>query len=348
MSTTAHCRRIAAPIGVLALVLGTALSAVPAAQASGPEPPGGTTPPASVRALLEQPGIAGVATDGSGHTVIYRVEGTTGAVAAPAGSTVRELPAPITTGSETTSVAAARGSAGATTVGGAGYLISADSAGTRVHAACSLGFIAQSPSGRAAAITAGHCAADPRYPFVALSKPSADPAVGGPGWESFGPGGFGKFGFHQFGGPGDSAGADGSATSVDIAVIDVTATTPAEPAVTTWAHGRQDDLARDAVTISGVGKIRQGVPVTKSGRTTGSTTATSTSYTTGWFNVSGHYVHGYGIDGITVGPGDSGGAVYQDHTAIGVTSGGSGRFEVAADLLSGLPLTGGYTVRTAD
>lgn len=346
MKKTVWCGRVAAPIGALALVLGTALTGVPAANATGPEPP---APSASVRALLDQPGVAGVAEDSAGHTVIYRVRGQAAALDAPANSVIQELPAPITTGTEPTATSASVPTTGGgpTAVGGAGYLITSDAPGANVRAACSLGFIARSPSGHTAAITAGHCAADRGYPYVSLSRPSTDPAAGGPGWNHFGSGGFGKFGFHQFGGPGDSAGSNGSKTSVDIAVIDVTATSPTAPAVTTWAHAGSDDLARDAVAITGVGGIRQGVPVTKSGRTTGSTTATSTSYTTGWFNVSGHYVHGFGINGIVLAPGDSGGAVYQGHTAIGVTSGGSGTFEVAADLLTGLPLTGGYTVQTA-
>lgn len=319
-----------------------AIAATPAAaQVAGP----GSDPTPAERALLEEPGVAGVAVDADGRTVVY-ADGTA-IPDVPHSARVLTLPGPLTTLVDTTAAAPLDpAEVPAVAIGGAGYVIAPDEDGGAL-AACSLGFIAISPEGGPAALTAGHCAAYPDYPNVSLTRPSTDPGAGtgGAGWDEIGDGYLGRFGFHQFGGPGDSDGANGSATATDIAVVDIVSpTTTIVPAVTTWAAAADDDLITGAVEMTEVGPMRQGVPVTKSGRSTGSTTASVTAYTLGWFNVSGHWVHGYGISGITLAAGDSGGAVYQGSRAIGIASGGSGSFLVAADFETSLPLTGGYTL----
>lgn len=243
-------------------------------------------------------------------------------------------------------------------VGGAGYagFVDVDSPQASL---CSVGFSAWSPQGEPAIITAGHCANDkdasnPANTITALTVPADDTAGGGttPSLVT----GLGTFGFHQFGGANNTAGADGDKNSIDAAVIDVKNTSlNLQPRVTDWSN--TSDLAASSTPIKSIGTATAGATVSKSGRTTGLTSGVVEAVD-GWANVSGHFVYGFGVLGAPGAPkpisdhGDSGGAVFQGTTAVGVVSGGGeaengGTILWAADLQNDLAHTGGYTVQLA-
>ncbi|RGE19852.1 S1 family peptidase [Leucobacter sp. wl10] len=252
-------------------------------------------------------------------------------------------------------------------VGGAGY-VSLDATDT-ILGACSLGFSAWSPAGQPALITAGHCqSSKPGMNGVrtGLTLPSAEPAVGGEGFKPNGTGILGDFGFAQFGGPGNTDGAENDPTSTDIAVIDVTDPKfKLRPEVTDWTTAAQDDLAASTTDITGVALPKSGT-VSKSGRTTGVTTGSTTvdlPYTDGsvrpteildgYMQISGRWVRGF-IGGALTEGGDSGGAVFQGENAVGVVSGGPEEPPARGDdwawytlLQPALELTGGYQVAIA-
>lgn len=228
-------------------------------------------------------------------------------------------------------------------VGGAGYLFPLFAGpGT-----CSVGFTAWTPSGGPAVITAGHCAAEATAADTTLSRPSTEPAIGGPGFEPLAA--LGDFGFHQYGGPGDTPGSDGDPNSVDLAVINVT--NPAlsvQPVVTDWTTAASDDLAASSIPVTSVGEPSPGVPLSKSGRTTGFTTG-GTLGVEGWANIGGHWVRGFAANGLEAAGGDSGGAVVQGGRAVGIVSGGvPGSYTWVADIANTLTtVSGGYTLRLA-
>jgi len=239
-------------------------------------------------------------------------------------------------------------------VGGAGY-------GTDTGGLCSVGFTAWDPQGNPAVITAGHCTSDGQAKLVDRTRPSTDTAHAGEGvqpqpldddW-------MGTFGFSQFGGPGHSAGADKDPNSTDIAVIDVD--NPALellPQVTDWsdAAADADDLAAGIETnITAVGAPQSGAPVSKSGRTTGLTHDDDLDIVDGWSRIGVsetdyRWVRGFAANGLEAAPGDSGGAIFQGSTAIGVVSGGTPAeggnesFLWGTSLVHALPHTDGYTV----
>lgn len=230
-------------------------------------------------------------------------------------------------------------------VGGAGYIspISQTSG-----ASCSVGFSGWSPEGDPAVITAGHCNADGTLVQSFLTVPSGDPAGGGSQVAIKAP--LGTLAFSQFGGPGNTPGADGDTSSVDIATIDVTnPDLDLLPEITDWTNA--SDLSASATDVRSVGKAQVDQPASKSGRTTGLTSGTVTAVE-GWSIVSedddDRYVYGFAVEGApeTVLGGDSGGSVFQGTTAVGVVSGGTVAGDVlwAADLQAGLDRTGGYTV----
>lgn len=226
-------------------------------------------------------------------------------------------------------------------VGGAGYLFPLFAG----PGACSLGFSAWSPTGQPALITAGHCVAEATGSATELSRPATDPAAGGAGYDAMAA--LGTIGFHQYGGPGDTPGSDGDPTSVDLAVIDVT--NPAlslRPAVTDWSTAASDDLAASSIPITSVGEPTPGVPLSKSGRTTGYTTG-GTLGIEGWANVGGHWVRGFAAEGLDASGGDSGGAVFQGNRAVGIVSGGvPDAYTWVADVASTLTtVSGGYTLQ---
>lgn len=231
-------------------------------------------------------------------------------------------------------------------VGGAGYaavdpaLLLADPA--YEAGLCSVGFSGFSPSGAPAVISAGHCADDGARPLAVLTVPADEPAGGGSEPDLLAV--LGAFGFSQYGGPGNTPGTFGDTASTDVSVIDVTdPDLTLLPAVTDWST--LDDLSRSTRPVTAVGRAQLGQPVVKSGRTTGLTSGTVQSH--GWAQVSGRQVYGFFTDAPAAG-GDSGGAVLQGGTAVGISSGatttGGQPVLFAADLEAALARTGGYTV----
>ncbi|WP_336661810.1 S1 family peptidase [Leucobacter sp. USHLN154] len=244
-------------------------------------------------------------------------------------------------------------------VAGAGYFgeLSDDRVGT-----CSTGFTGFTPEGEPALITAGHCSSDGAVTDVQFSDPSND-AAGGEFIEPDGNGIAGSFAFSQFGGVGNTPGAENDPNSTDIAVIDITNDAlNLLPEVTDWTTAAQDDLSLSTTPIKSVGLPQSGT-ISKSGRTTGLSTGDTTvnlQYTDGsirateildgYMQVSNRWVHGF-IGGATTSPGDSGGAVFQGETAVGVVSGGPDEVPAGTDdyawytlLQPALGFTDGYTV----
>ncbi|WP_080575427.1 LPXTG cell wall anchor domain-containing protein [Microbacterium testaceum] len=226
-------------------------------------------------------------------------------------------------------------------VGGAGYfgLVSGNSGYS-----CSVGFSGFTPTGAPAVISAGHCTQDGEIGEVSLTVPRSDTAGGGGQGPVELSHTLGDFGFSQFGGPGNTAGADGAADSVDISVIDITnKDLDLKPEVTDWTN--VDDLSASTFPIKSVGEAQVG-PFAKSGRTTGYTQG-NIEIVNGWLDVEGRWVHGFGGP-IDVIQGDSGGPMWQGDKAVGVTSAlfdyQGVRYGWGADLLSGLAQTDGYTV----
>ena len=229
-------------------------------------------------------------------------------------------------------------------VGGAGYIVPLGAEGT---GSCSIGFSAWSREGKPAMISAGHCTHNSTATEAYRSVPSQEPAVGGEGYVLMDE--LATLTFSQFGGPGDSAGADGDPNSTDISVWDISNPELKNlPAVTDWTTAGSDDLAAGIATrVTEVGDAQVGDKIARSGRTTG--------YVEGevflndlWLSVSGHYVYGFATTANSV-PGDSGGPFVRGTTAVGVLSGGGeltngDPFSFATDLKAGLALAGGYTV----
>ncbi len=251
-------------------------------------------------------------------------------------------------------------------VGGAGYFgpVAGQPEGT--VGTCSVGFTGFDPQGNPALITAGHCSSDGAVTDIAFSDPSND--VENPdSVQDDGNGIAGAFGFSQFGGANNSPGAENDPTSTDIAVIDITnEALDLLPAVTDWTTAAQDDLAASATPIKNVGLPQSGT-ISKSGATTGlssggtrlnmpvrytdgSTGIEEMEILDGYMQVSGRFVHGF-LGGALTSPGDSGGAVFQGETAVGVVSGGPEEVPSGADdyawytlLQPALGFTDGYTV----
>ncbi|MFK4789893.1 Ig-like domain-containing protein [Microbacterium sp. ZW T5_56] len=230
-------------------------------------------------------------------------------------------------------------------VAGAGYLAADDDG--NITGACSIGFPGWTPDGKPAFISAGHCTDDGASTLAGFEVPSSAEANGGDGFE---PGALiGELAFSQFGGPNNTGGAEDDITSVDISVYDVlNPDLTLIPGVTDWSSASSDDLAASIVSkVTAVGTADFG-PIARSGRTTGYTTGTVTM-TNVWYLVDGtRYVHGFGTDAHSD-HGDSGGAMVQGTTAVGVLSAGGelsdgSEITLGADLIDGLALTGGYSV----
>ncbi|MCI2265730.1 S1 family peptidase [Sediminivirga luteola] len=246
-------------------------------------------------------------------------------------------------------------------VGGAGYAIT-NEAGS-MAGVCSVGFPAWSPEGEPAVFTAGHCDTTEGFRNTYLTAPSSDregadgtlapqPSDAGP---------LGPFGFTQFGGPGGSAGENEDPNSIDFAIVDVdNPDLTLHPQVTGWSDEARDadDLASDIATnITGIADPEAG-PVAKSGRTTGYSEGTI-ELEEGWQQVAlsptdARWVHGFGAVDILGAPGDSGGAMFQGETAVGVVSGGGETSDGqqiiwGARLQDALEITaaehGGYTIQ---
>ncbi|WP_040166300.1 S1 family peptidase [Microbacterium gorillae] len=235
-------------------------------------------------------------------------------------------------------------------VGGAGYIMNGPS-GTY---ACSIGFSAWTPTGDPGFLSAGHCTSDGANTTSILSDPAKDPANGGPGWvetESLG-----QLEFSQFGGPGNTLGADGDNNSVDISAWKITnAALTARPAVTDWTTASTGDLYAGSTTITSVGKAKLGDTAERSGRTTGHTSGKVVAVDL-WLSYDNdennpgsdkRFVKGFATTAVSD-HGDSGGAFWVGHTAVGTLTGGASdgvnEYSFAADLETSLATTGGFTV----
>jgi len=293
------------------------------------------------QSLLTEDAVQAVATDADGNVVIYTTEPTAD-IGAGARSVAEDnsnvlvevMDAPISAYS-TNDV-----------VGGAGYAGLTDPNATSASL-CSIGFSAWSPAGAPAVISAGHCTEDGTAVISALTLPSGDTAGGAPeGSPVTLTQPLGELAFSQYGGPGNTAGEEGKADSVDISVIDVT--NPALntlPQVTDWTTSASEDLSTSTRPVRSVGAAEVGAQVSKSGRTTGFTSGPVESV--GWANVEGRQVSGF-LSILTSSQGDSGGSIIQGDRAVGVVSGGTtveGQSVMwGANIQNGLALTGGYTV----
>ncbi|RBP66247.1 hypothetical protein DFO66_103191 [Brevibacterium sanguinis] len=222
-------------------------------------------------------------------------------------------------------------------VGGAGYLMSVPG-GSGV---CSTGFSGWDGAGNPVVLTAGHCSevldettneTVGASTIVDTERPSTAEANGGEGFEPQGVGPLGEWGFTKFGSDvlaGDDTDPEPKASDIDFAVIKMNdAVYDAKNGVTDWTTADSDDLSASTKPISKVGAHTEG-SVSKSGRTTGVTEgqvipAEQVGFE--WMNVGGRWVHGFAVESSIADPfsqpGDSGGAVYQGDTAVGVISGG--------------------------
>jgi hypothetical protein len=321
----------AAALGLSGLLFApSAFAAAPGADA----PVVGAQYAKQAQELLSGDGVQAVGRDADGNVVIVKTVGESDAVDAFTDSyanvVVREIGGPLEA-TATTDV-----------VGGAGYFAptSADAG-----ISCSIGFTGWSPAGAPAVITAGHCTEDGLLENTYLSDPALDAAGGGVGVGAE----LGTFGFSQYGGAGNTVGSQGDLNSIDVAVIDVTNTDlDLLPVVTDWTT--LTDLSLSTLPITAVGKPVAGAPISKSGRTTGYTSAPSVDVVDGWANVAGRIVYGFGTTGLESDEGDSGGAMFQGSTAVGILSGGRAATDTepsfiwGSDLTNALSHTGGYTV----
>ena len=226
-------------------------------------------------------------------------------------------------------------------VGGAGYLVTSPSGG----GACSTGFSGWDGAGNPIVLTAGHCAKDYNEDTGVISgpstvdqteQPSTAPAAGGDGFNRSGLGVIGTWGFSSYGSGDYLVGDDPNgwpqpkSTDIDFAVINVDETKyGVKNGVTDWTSASTNDLSTKLATdIKQVGSEQPGT-VQKSGRTTGVTEGevwTEYNEAFDYANIGGYWVHGFGVrsdvDDPFSQPGDSGGAVFQGDTAVGVISGG--------------------------
>ncbi len=226
-------------------------------------------------------------------------------------------------------------------VGGAGYLATSPAGG----GACSTGFSGWDDSGKPVVLTAGHCAKDYNKDTGVISgsttvdqteQPATAPAAGGDGFVPSGLGVIGTWGFSSYGSGDYLVGEDPNgwpqpkSTDIDFAVINVDeAKYGVKNGVTDWTSASTNDLSTSLATdIKQVGSEQPG-KVKKSGRTTGVTEGdvwTEYNEAFQYANIGGYWVHGFGVRSEVSDPfsqpGDSGGAVFQGDTAVGVISGG--------------------------
>ena len=236
-------------------------------------------------------------------------------------------------------------------VGGAGYLMSLPSDPNSI-AACSTGFAGWDASGNQIVLTAGHCAVEAdgetQTGILDMEKPSIAEAAGGEGFKQAGVGAPGTWGFHQYG---SEITTDGRVVdenkAIDFAVVNVADGFTNKAEVTDWTTASSDDLSKSTTKITEVGSETPGAAIQKSGRTTGVTEGTVVNDPEAfeYANIGGRAVHGFEVtDGETrfSDHGDSGGAVYQGDTAVGVISGGpeAGGWSWVADLDNSLEKSG--------
>ncbi|WP_181275414.1 LPXTG cell wall anchor domain-containing protein [Brevibacterium oceani] len=243
-------------------------------------------------------------------------------------------------------------------VGGAGYRMTLPNDPEHVGL-CSIGFAGWDSTGNQKLVTAGHCAEEldatgqtaGEAPINDLELPSAAQAhtkeessaaaeTGAPGaWD-----------YHQYGLPGTSAPTteDEEKQAIDFATVEVNDGFSTKAEVTDWTSAGEDDLSLKTTKVSKIGDPVVGESISKSGRTTGVTTGTVETGVDDdmpYAAVSGRVVHGFEVSpsGARFSDhGDSGGAVYQGDTAVGVISGGSddGSMSWVADLKNSLAKSG--------
>ncbi|UTT68911.1 S1 family peptidase [Arthrobacter sp. DNA4] len=235
-------------------------------------------------------------------------------------------------------------------LGGQGYYVDST-------AICSAGFSAFSPAGLPLVLTAGHCARDGLARQASVEPPGWAPASG-PGALTPQPlpplSPLGSFGFSQFGGPGNSAAADGSVAGTDIAVIqDIAPSVNPEPATSTWGTSRTPDPVRIVGTVAPF----QGQDVCRSGRTSGwkcgTVDAVGIWMMPGEKSVPPNYdndlrpVRAFDSSTVTSAGGDSGGPWISGNFAVGTHTGAESQNGVqtraiAATLEDALAVLPGY------
>ncbi|PMD05550.1 hypothetical protein CJ199_05935 [Brevibacterium paucivorans] len=222
---------------------------------------------------------------------------------------------------------------GGQVVGGHPTILSNDA--QTESAICSTGFALLSKKFSPQISTAGHCTAaniavgDNMTPGTATKLHWADPtqsrAAGGE-FETPNDQVQGKLKKFQMGAPGQidpDKNLPGNTTEfpngqkyIDFGIYDLTKHDGVYPRVTKWTN--PSDLVADSIPVQKVKDAKIGDTVARSGRTTGYHSGKVVA--TGWFNVQGRMVKGFGgyLEGQ---PGDSGGPVItQDGGAAGVFS----------------------------
>ncbi|MEO8283229.1 MAG: S1 family peptidase, partial [Pseudarthrobacter sp.] len=217
---------------------------------------------------------------------------------------------------------------------------------------CSTGFSAYDPAGLPSVITAGHCTKDGAATTATLEFHGVPAGL------------LGRFGFSQFGGPGNSPvlrpgnDVDPGNVGVDIAVIDkLRPDLDPLPAASTW--GDTSEPGPDVKIVGSAAPV-VGMPVCRSGRT--SAWSCGTIDEVGIFVVPGHAYPGDPLDFrafngflsfvVKSGGGDSGGPWISGNYAVGTHSAGGSRLEagepapatfaVAATLQDSLQALPGY------
>lgn len=325
---------------IILALSGALIPTVANADEDATAPTSGATFDTNAKQLLTSDGVEAVATNGEGQVVVYTttpqdaLEGEADAfVEGHSNVVVEVIDAPF--GSQATT----------DIVGGAGY-VGLDPANPGVGGLCSVGFSGWTPQGDPAIISAGHCTDDGAFSANVMTLPTADPAGGGTGnaqltYE------FGDLAFSQYGGAGNTPGANGDVASTDVSVWDLqNDQLTLLPEITDWTTSATEDLSASTTPVRAVGAAQVNGAVSKSGRTTGLTSGTVLAVN-GWANVSGRQVYGFMTNALSD-EGDSGGAVFQGSTAVGILSGGTTQNGeprmFAANLQEALAVTGGYTV----
>lgn len=292
------------------------------------------------QSLLDDAAVQAVGVDGEGNLVVYTTDD----------KDVSDHTQAFLDSTDNVKLTTVAGTfeAAATTdvVGGAGY---GYPTGNGTVGLCSIGFSAWTPDGKPGFVSAGHCTDDNAAKKVYLTQPSLDEAGSGVQLTDE----LGALSFSQFGGPRNTTGADGDRTSIDFSAWKTSnSALTMLPEVTDWTTADSDDLSTSTETITAVGSAKLG-PVERSGRTTGKTSG-EVLQTSAWFRVTvpgepdGRFVHGF-ITDARADRGDSGGAIWQGSTAVGVVSAvgtdTDGRsLMLGADLKDGLARSGGYTI----
>lgn len=326
---------------IILALSGALIPTVANAEEDATAPTTGASFDANAKQLLTADGVEAVATNAQGQVVLYTTT--------PQESLPGEADAFVDGHSNVVvEVLDAPFSSQATTdvVGGAGY-VAVNPANPEVGGLCSVGFSGWSPEGEPAIISAGHCTDDGGYTVNGMSLPTSDTAGGGTGPVTV-TYAFGDLAFSQYGGPGNTPGANGDVTSTDVSVWDLqNDQLTLLPEITDWTTFESEDLSTSTTPVRSVGAAQANAPVSKSGRTTGLTNGTVLAVN-GWANVDGRQVYGF-MTNVLSDQGDSGGSVFQGDTAVGILSGGttttSGEPRMfAANLQEALAVTGGYTV----